>query len=135
MPRYKNRVCTTNVVVSNEKGEILLVKRAAEPFKGWWSLPGGFMEWETAEDGARRELLEETGLLAGKMDFVGIFDAVNRSPAKNKPIAICFSTKLNGVPKAADDAEEIKFFPFDDLPPLAFDHAEMVKAYLGLQRS
>jgi ADP-ribose pyrophosphatase YjhB (NUDIX family) len=131
MGEYKNRVATTNTVVFNDKAEVLLAKRGAEPFKGWWGLPGGYMEWgETVEQGARRELKEETDLDVIEMKFIGYFDAPERSPSPSKPISFCFVAKVTGTPKAADDATELKFFSVSDLPELAFDHREMIELAL-----
>jgi NAD+ diphosphatase len=54
---------TVNIIVENERGEILFVKRKHDPFKGTWNTPGGFLEpQETGEEAACRELREETGL-------------------------------------------------------------------------
>ena len=62
-------------IVSN--GRILLVRRAAEPLKGQWSIPGGALEvGEKLHDGIRREALEETGLQVEPQDILGVFDRI-----------------------------------------------------------
>ena len=67
-PMYENPIPATAVVVIDNKERLLLVKRSVEPKIGFWCLPGGFMELgETPEQGALRELEEETGLI-GKID-------------------------------------------------------------------
>ena len=77
---------------------LLLVLRGNEPYRGMWALPGGFMEMdETLEACARRELQEETGLtLSSPLTELGSFSRVDRE------------------------------FSINDLPPLAFDHREIV---------
>jgi 8-oxo-dGTP diphosphatase len=60
---------------------VLLVVRGHDPFKGMYALPGGFMEWgESCEEGARRELKEETGLEVEALEFVGVFSKPGRDP-------------------------------------------------------
>ena len=64
--RYPHPAVTTDCVIFGFDGErlqVLLVERGIEPYKGRWAFPGGFLKMdETAEEGARRELKEETGL-------------------------------------------------------------------------
>ena len=95
---------------------LLLVLRGNEPYKGMWALPGGFMEMdETLEACARRELQEETGLtLSAPMTELGSFSRV-----------VVAMTEL-GTVKGSDDAAAAQWFGIDDLPPLAFDHREIV---------
>ena len=63
--------CGASVIVENERGEILLQQRSDS---GAWGYPGGAVElYERVEDAARRELFEETGLHAGKMELLGVF--------------------------------------------------------------
>lgn len=63
--------------------EVVLIRRAEEPFKGQWALPGGFIEFlkgETALEAARRELLEETGITVEFLEQLATFDAPDRDP-------------------------------------------------------
>ena len=65
-----------------EGDKVLLVERAGEPLKGWWSIPGGLLETgETLEDGLRREVLEETGLQVGVAYRFEIFERIMRDAA------------------------------------------------------
>ena len=64
--KYPHPAVTTDCVIFGFNGErlqVLLIERGIEPYKGRWAFPGGFLKMdETAEEGAKRELKEETGL-------------------------------------------------------------------------
>lgn len=63
--------------------EVVLIRRAEDPFKGRWALPGGFIEFlkgETAYEAARREMQEETGIEVSYLEQLGTFDAPDRDP-------------------------------------------------------
>jgi 8-oxo-dGTP diphosphatase len=97
--------------------EVLLVKRAVEPFKGYWDIPGGFLEsGEHPADGARREVLEETGLLIEPTEVTGFYmDAYG--PEHEPTLNICYLAKVvGGEEKAGSDAEGMEWFPMDELP-------------------
>ncbi len=110
-----------------EDDKLLLVKRAKEPFKGEWALPGGRIEDdETAEQCLTREMKEETGLDVEPVRLVGIYSDPGRDP--RRIIAASYIVKRTGGElKAGDDAEEVKWFPLDGLPPLATDHRKIVE--------
>ena len=119
------------------KGEtyLLLIQRKSEPCKGQWAIPGGFMNIdETADDAARRELKEETGLSVDEVHQVGAFTTVDRDP-RERVLSIAFWTDIEGTPEVAgaDDAKKAQWFPITDLPELAFDHAEILRRALYLK--
>jgi ADP-ribose pyrophosphatase YjhB (NUDIX family) len=63
------------------RGRVLLVERAKSPFRGYWSLPGGVLETgELLEEGVRREVREETGLVVRPLRVVEIFERIIRNP-------------------------------------------------------
>lgn len=130
--RNQNIVVTVDSVIFKEVQngyELLLIRRKNEPFKNEWSLPGGFLEMdEDLETGALRELKEETGLSMQKLQQIGAFGALGRDP-RGRTISVAFAGKINnsGEVQGRDDAEEAKWFSLDDLPELAFDHAEIIK--------
>jgi ADP-ribose pyrophosphatase YjhB (NUDIX family) len=69
-------------IVLLRQDRVLLIKRGRPPAAGEWSLPGGAQELgETAEQAARRELLEETGLTAGALTLVAHVDSIHRDGA------------------------------------------------------
>jgi UDPglucose 6-dehydrogenase len=125
-----NPALAVNLIVA-DKGKILLVKRKIEPFKGSWSLPGGFVEYgETVEDAARREVKEECALSIRLSEIVGVYSNPNRHPWKHV-ISICYAAKkIRKHTRAILEEEEAKFFKINNLPKeLAFDHANMIKDY------
>ena len=134
--RYPRPAMTADtIVLCSREGEwyVLLIQRAREPFKRKWALPGGFMEEnERLEETARRELQEETGIVAGKMEFAGIFDRPDRDP-RGRTVTAVYVTKTEECsnPRAGDDASHAAWHPLDKLPPLAFDHEEIINSILG----
>ncbi|MDD5171581.1 MAG: NUDIX hydrolase [Candidatus ainarchaeum sp.] len=110
-----------------ENGKILLIRRAREPFKGEWATPGGRIEDnETAEECARREMKEETGLDIEIIRLIGLYSDPNRDP--RGIIAAAFLVKrLGGQVKAGDDAGEARWFDLSALPPLCTDHGKIVE--------
>ena len=110
--------------------QVLLIQRKNEPCRGQWAFPGGFMNIdETAEAAAVRELQEETGITLSETDIfqVGAYTAVDRDP-RERVITIAYLAEIDApVPvKGSDDAARAQWFPLDALPPLAFDHAEIL---------
>ena len=117
--------------------KVLLIKRGADPYKDYWAFPGGFVNPnETAEQGAVRELQEETGLQAPYLEQIDVFSTPNRDP-RQRVVTVPFivlTRDMNAV--ASDDAAEAKWFSIDDLPSLAFDHKEIFeKAITALRKS
>lgn len=116
------RVGVGAVVIHDEK--ILLVKRAGEPNKGLWAIPGGTLKLgETMREGAAREILEETGVTIAVGECIYVFDLIERDPGgkiKFQFVVVDFAALyVKGEPKGADDAEEAGWFgpeEFCDLP-------------------
>jgi 8-oxo-dGTP diphosphatase len=116
--------------------EILLIKRAREPFKDHWALPGGFVdENESLEAAAARELLEETGLRRAKFKQIGAFGDPGRDP-RGHTVSIAFAAILKSRPKVtgSDDASEAAWHPLKRLPKLAFDHKKIIRTGLWEMR-
>jgi len=113
--------------------EVLLVRRRHDPYKGMWSLPGGFMEMnETLEQTAVRELKEETGLKGVVLKQYRAFSALNRDP-RTRVITVLFYGFIEmerSAVEGSDDAEQADWFPVNSLPPLGFDHREMMDLLL-----
>lgn len=101
---------------------VLLIQRGNDPYKGYWAFPGGFLEMdETVARCAERELEEETGIVLTGMQLVGIYSDVERDP-RGRVITAAY-TAMTTMPEAiaADDAAAAKWWPLNELPPLAFD--------------
>ncbi|MBQ6067881.1 MAG: NUDIX hydrolase [Bacteroidales bacterium] len=135
--KYPRPALTADCVVlgreDNGSRKVLLIRRAHPPYEGCWALPGGFMEMdETLEQCALRELQEETGLSPiGKIEELKSFSTVDRDPrGRTVTVAYLIEMPLTKV-KGSDDAAEARWFPLDELPPLAFDHEEIMKVALG----
>ncbi|HEV8050573.1 MAG TPA: NUDIX hydrolase [Thermoplasmata archaeon] len=109
-------------------GRVLLVRRGRAPFRGWWALPGGFVEaTESVERAVARELREETGLTARPTGIVGVYSAPGRDP-RGPTVSVVFRMRGRvGDPTGGDDAAEAKWWSLAGLPRLAFDHAEIVR--------
>lgn len=117
---------TVDCVAFNSNGRVLLIRRANEPFAGQYALPGGFVDvGETVEDACRRELLEETGVKAGKLTLIGVYSHPDRDP-RGHTVSVVFLTEINGRPTAADDASAAEWVADWLKSPLAFDHARIV---------
>ncbi|MEM0493544.1 MAG: NUDIX hydrolase [Candidatus Thermoplasmatota archaeon] len=126
--RYKNpRVTVDGVVIKDDA--ILLVKRRKQPFKDKWALPGGFVEYgETTESAIVREILEETGIKTRIRSLIGVYSDPKRDP-RGHTITIAY--RLDAIDsidniRGDDDAADARFFKFDNLPVLAFDHNRIV---------
>jgi 8-oxo-dGTP diphosphatase len=107
-------------VVVEQDGQVLLVRRINEPYRGYWSLPAGFVNaQEDPALAAVRECLEETGL---QVEVTGLMDVIaGREHSRGADIIIVYRARLmGGVLKAGDDADLASFFQYDNLPPLAF---------------
>jgi len=107
---------------------ILLIQRKNDPFKNAWALPGGFVdENEDLEAAAKRELLEETSVTVNSLEQLKAFGKPNRDP-RGHMVSVAFIgfADENTKAVAADDANEAKWFSLNDLPELAFDHAEII---------
>ena len=131
---YPRPMLTADCVVINDRNEVLLVRRGNEPFRGCWALPGGFMEMdETIEHCAVRELEEETSLKVSEQDIhlIGVYSAPDRDP-RGRTVTAAFSLTLSHSDTqslsitAGDDAAEVHWWPLNALPPLAFDHTEII---------
>jgi thiamine-phosphate pyrophosphorylase len=125
---YENPVPATAAVVFNERHELLLVRRGAEPGLGKWCLPGGFQETgETPEQCMLRELLEETGLIGGIRGLIALEMGMN--PVAGEVLVAGFLVAVeSGELQPGDDAVAAEYFPLRQLPELAFQsHARIIE--------
>jgi len=129
---YPHPAVTVDAVVFRKISrdwEVLLIKRMNAPFEGYWALPGGFIdEHETLEQAVERELFEETSLKGVKLQQLKAFSNPYRDP-RGRTIGVAFVGVLKNMDaeiRANDDAKEVQWFSIDNLPELAFDHAEIM---------
>ena len=141
---YPPTFVTTDAVVICS-GHVLMIKRRAEPGKGLWALPGGFLDAETdvsMESCMLRELKEETGIkvpvpvLKGSIADNKVFDAIGRS-TRGRTITHAFKIILpdGELPKVKgqDDAEKARWVPIGELDSSVCyeDHYEIIQHFLG----
>lgn len=119
--------------------QVLLVERSEKPYAGYWAIPGGFVGMrEDLDAAAERKLREKTGVgeAAPFLEQLYTFGQVNRDP-RDRVITVAYYALLpapdSGLPNAALDspkaganAADARWFPAQDLPPLAFDHADIL---------
>lgn len=109
--------------------KVLLIKRGLEPFIGKWALPGGFVDMEEdLHQAALRELEEETGVKDVFIEQLYTFGKQGRDP-RGRVVSVAYYALVNlgeHPIKASSDADEAAWFGIDKLPPLAFDHEEIM---------
>jgi 8-oxo-dGTP diphosphatase len=137
---YPRPAVTTDCIIIRGKDpqEILLIERKHEPFMGKWALPGGFVESdEDLLEGAIRELSEETNLADVSLQQFRTYGKPSRDP-RGRTISVVYHGyhENNENAKAGDDAAKVRWFSIHSLPPLAFDHAEILDDFfrvMGVQ--
>lgn len=136
--KYPHPAVTTDCVIFGFDGsslKVLLIKRGREPYKDRWAFPGGFLNPdESAEEGALRELKEETGFVADFIEQFHTYSAPGRDP-RERVISIAYLALVRiGEVKGGDDAAEADWFPVDKIPQLAFDHDVILRDALARLR-
>ena len=132
---YNNPKPCVAVLIERD-GRLLLVRRGVEPAKGMWDIPGGFIDYdESAEEAARREILEETGLRLANLRYrASVADVYG--PRNPPTLNLCFAADVaGGGPRPQSDVVELGWFGPDALPEhLAFRHQKELLS-IWLQRS
>jgi bifunctional NMN adenylyltransferase/nudix hydrolase len=139
-------IFSTADAVVVQSGHILLIKRRAEPGRGLWALPGGYVNANTDKtvlDAAIRELREETMIkvpapvLRGSIKASRVFDAIDRSP-RGRIITHAFYIQLpdGELPKVkgSDDAEKAKWIPLSEVTSdiMFEDHYQLIQELVGI---
>jgi len=131
---YPHPAVTTDIVIftiRQDELKVLLIKRALPPYQGEWALPGGFINLdESLEEGARRELEEETGVSGVYLEQLYTFGQPDRDP-RERVITVAYYALIPSDKieiRAATDAEGVGWFGMEELPALAFDHQDILDA-------
>jgi len=102
---------------------IPLVRRTREPYNGLWALPGGWVgNHESLEDAAARNLLETTALEPAYLEQLYAFGELNRSVGGRAVSIVYWALVRQEEADRATEGENVRWFPADKLPELAFDH-------------
>ena len=122
----KTPLLATDALILFGEG-IVLIRRENPPYQGFYALPGGFVELgETVEEAARREAKEETGLDITLLKLVGVYSKPDRDP-RGHVVSISYLAWGKGELVAGSDARSAEVFRPERLPPLAFDHAAIIR--------
>lgn len=108
---------------------VLLIRRLAEPFRGSYALPGGFvLENESVDEAAHRELQEETGVEKVFLEQLYTFGEPNRDP-RGRVITVAYYALVanSHILRSGTDAADAAWFALDKLPPVAFDHQSIIE--------
>lgn len=137
MANYKIPSVTADIFIFDDDFNFILIKRKNDPFKDFWALPGGFVEYgESVETAAIREAKEETNIDIELKNLVNVYSEPNRDP-RGHTITVAFTAKGNfSTRKADDDASDIAIFSAEKLDEikLAFDHEKIIKDCLKIAK-
>lgn len=128
---FQNSKPTVAALITDSQNRILLAKRKINPFKSFWDLPGGFLEFgEEPQKGLKREIREELGITIKILSFFDIaIDNYHDDGFKFATLNIYYLVKIaNGKPKPDSDISEIKWFGKEEIPfkKLAFSCNEKI---------
>ena len=130
MTKHEIPSLTTDIFIFDDDFNFILIKRKNDPYKDYWALPGGFVEYgESVETAAVREAKEETSIDVELKDLVNVYSNPGRDP-RGHVITVAFTAKGDFTRrKADDDASDIDIFSPEELDEisLAFDHGKIVK--------
>lgn len=128
MARPETPLLTVDVIVEID-GKVVLIERKNPP--PGWALPGGFVDpGEPLATAALREAREEISLdLTLKQQFFAYSDPKRDPRGSTVSVVFLAEAPAGAVPEAADDAKNVRTFPLDALPPLAFDHGVILSDY------
>ena len=145
--RYPAPYLTADIVLLSEGKDVLMIRRKSHPYLGCWALPGGFVEQgESAEEGALRELTEETNVTGFTVDDIheiGLFSKPGRDP-RGWIVSDAFLVPVKREDvhfKAGDDAADAAWITiardgdtlvFPEGVRIAFDHADVLRKAFAL---
>jgi 8-oxo-dGTP diphosphatase len=117
---------TVDAIIETAGGIVLIERKNPPP---GWALPGGFVDvGESLATAARREAKEETSLDIELVEQLFAYSDPSRD-ARGHTVSVVFVARSSGQPRAADDAKNVRVYGLHELPPLAFDHAQILADY------
>lgn len=123
----KTPLLTTDCVVIDRKGRVLLIRRKHPPYEGQFAIPGGFVDvGEKVEDACRRELEEETGAKVGRLHLIGVYSRPDRDPRGHTCSVAYFARARSTNVNAGDDAADAQWVESWRKEKLAFDHKQIL---------
>ena len=134
MDKPRNPIPTIDIILSenSNSNKVLLIKRNKDPFKDYFSLPGGFVdEGEKVEDAVRREAEEELLVKVEPINILGVYSDPNRDP-RGHIMSITFIAKIiKGILKEGDGVAELRWVEINNLEniKLGFDHSKILSDY------
>lgn len=134
MDKPRNPIPTIDIILSenSNSNKVLLIKRNKDPFKDYFSLPGGFVnEGEKVEDAVRREAEEELLVKVEPINILGVYSDPNRDP-RGHIMSITFIAKIiKGNLKEGDGVAEVRWVEINKLEniKLGFDHSKILSDY------
>jgi 8-oxo-dGTP diphosphatase len=134
MDKPRNPIPTIDIILveNSNSNKVLLIKRKKDPFKDYFSLPGGFVnEGEKVEDAVRREAEEELLVKVEPIDILGVYSDPHRDP-RGHIMSITFIVKImSGELKAGDGVAEVKWIGINNLGniKIGFDHLKILSDY------
>lgn len=141
LDRYPKPSVTVDCVLfgySEGQVSILLVQRDEAPFAGSWTLPGGFLSLdETFEQAARRVLSSKTGIGDVFLEQLYTFDQPERDP-RGRVLSVAYYALVNSEQfslAAGRATRDVRWWPWEQLPALGFDHAEIIATAIARLRS
>jgi 8-oxo-dGTP diphosphatase len=141
MPIPTTPLCTVDIIIElpqhpkSRAGHpaVVLIERKYAPLG--WAIPGGFVDLgEPLALAARREAKEETSLDVVLREQFFSYSQPDRDPRRHT-VSTVFIAEAQGLPQAADDAKHLAVFCEEDLPPMAFDHGQILADYFAFRRT
>jgi 8-oxo-dGTP diphosphatase len=139
--KYKFAVIAIDVVIltiNEGKLQALLIKMDKKPYENYWAAPGGLVKPnESVNEAARRHLFEKTGLKNVYLEQLYTFGEVDRDPF-GRVVSVAYFVLIpyeNLKSKIGNKVKNIEWFAVDDLPPLAYDHANIIKTAIERLRA
>jgi 8-oxo-dGTP diphosphatase len=115
--------------IVNEELTVLLIRRARDPFKGEWALPGGYCAaGETTQQALHRILVAKAGVPVAQLSVVEqlyTFDSIARDP-RGHAVSITYMGLGKRIEADGHDKQSPQFFPLGQLPKLAYDHGKII---------